>query len=119
MRRHSFDGGLRNDIHPKSQAAFGAWEQALNAVVPLAGSIDSPGEGLEKGLDHMVWFVSIKQLQVKVAPGFICESLKEFPRQTEPKRARHVLRLLRPRDSFASQLIHPPPHQERAAAKID
>src|SRR5438876_11665298 len=67
----------------------------------------------------MVRFLSVEQLQMQRAARRIGEPLKEFSRQAEAKRARHVLALFRRADSLELQLVQSAPYEVRPAAEID
>lgn len=55
---------------------------------------------------------------MEVAARFICESLKEFSRQSKPKLARHVLQLFGIGD-FRRHFVQAAPNEVGPAAEID
>src|SRR5687768_13079233 len=67
----------------------------------------------------MVRFFAIKQLHVQITSRFVGKSLKKLPRQSETKRARHVLLFLRLAHVFEIELAQPAPNQAGTAAEID
>jgi hypothetical protein len=63
-------------------------------------------------------FGTVEKFQMQVAARLIREPLKEFPSQSEAKRARHVLSSLDP-GHFELKGIQAAPHQAGPAAEID
>src|SRR5262245_46933627 len=64
-------------------------------------------------------FVPIKKLQMQSAPGFIGESLEEFPGQPKPERAGHVLAPVLAGQATKLPLVQLAPDQMRASAEVD
>src|SRR5256885_1797053 len=60
----------------------------------------------------------VNQLQMQITPRFIGKSLKKFPRQTKPERARHVLSLSRLAELLEREFVKSPPNQIRPPSKI-
>ena len=52
----------------------------------LARNIYGFGKRFEKRLHNVMRFIPIKQLQMEVAAGLICEPLEELPGQPKSKR---------------------------------
>src|SRR5436190_9987748 len=85
----------------------------------LAGGVHRLRKCLKQSLYHMVRLISVKQLQMQVATGFIRESLKKLPRQPKAKGARHVLLLFLPAQFLVSEIVQTTPDQIRPAAEIN
>src|SRR3954469_8466388 len=56
---------------------------------------------------------------MQVATRLICESLKEFPCESEPKCGRHILPFFWLAHLLQSHLIKPAPHQKWTAAEVN
>lgn len=73
-------------IQEGSKPSFAAGKLAGNPWIPLTGCVDCARECLEQDFNHVVRLFPIKKLQMKIAPGFIGESLKKLTGQTKPER---------------------------------
>src|SRR6266542_1883297 len=67
----------------------------------------------------MVRFLPVEQLQMQRATRLVGEPLKEFPRESESKCARHVLPLFRRADPPELQLVQAAPNQMWSTAEIN
>ena len=67
----------------------------------------------------MVRFIAIKQFKMKIAARFVGKSLKELPRQTETKGARHILISFGFREALVSQSLQSAPDQIGPSTEIN
>jgi hypothetical protein len=88
---HCFDGMESGPIQRALKFPFGRGQAAGNPRISLTSHVNRLGKRLEQRLHDVVRFVAIQQFQVKIAAGFVGETLKKLPRQAEPERGRHVL----------------------------
>ena len=106
-------------IQGESKLALGAGKLAGDARITLAGGIHSLGKRLEQRLDDVVRFVAVKQLQVKIAAGFIGEGLKKLPGQPKAECAGLVLLPFGLGEVLVGISIQSTPDELRPSAKIN
>src|SRR5260370_31795954 len=109
----------RRRLFSELQPSFGRREPPGNSRISLTGNIHRLGKGLEQSLHNVMRFLSVKQLQVKVTSCFVCEALKEFPCESEPEGAGHVLGLFPRGHPLVRKAVQPAPHQIGASAEIN
>src|SRR6266436_3450195 len=109
----------RRRLFSELQPSFGRRQPPGDSRISLTGNVHRLGKGLEQCLNDVMRFLSVKQLQMEVAPRLVCEALKEFPCESEPEGAGHVLGLFRRGHPLVRKAVQAAPYQIGSSAEIN